>query len=346
MQRLTLFVLLATSAMFAQAYKAAPGPSTVETRELILHDIARHKDIPLKVLFPRDIDGHTPVIIFSHGAGGSKDSYSGLTRHWASYGYVVMQPSHDDSIALRREEGEPGDNMRGALQTALHDESAWQNRPRDISFIIDSFDEIEHDVPELRHKLDRDHIGVAGHSFGGFTAESSSCATIKLSGGQVLDLHDKRIKAALVLSGEGPGEMGFYDGSFKHCDLPMMSMTGTRDRAANGWTPEWREQIYSLSPSPDKYFLNLRGASHFTFVGRTSPETVSAGGQPGPPSDRRSRRLIAKSAPDETQLFGYVQVASTAFWDAYLMRDAAALNYLRSNELPHYAAGELRYARK
>jgi predicted dienelactone hydrolase len=345
MKPLTLFVLLATCA-FSQGYKAAPGPAVIETRELVLHDTQRHKDIAVKVLFPREISGHTPVIIFSHGAGGSKDSYSGLTRHWASYGYIVLQPSHTDSVALRREQGESGDNMLAALKTALHDEDAWQNRPRDISFVIDSFDDIEHLVPELRHKLDRNHIGVGGHSFGGFTAESSSCATIKLADGKVLDLHDKRIQAALVLSGEGPGEMGFYDGSFKHCALPMMSMTGTRDRAANGWTPEWREEIYTLSPAPDKYFLNLTGASHFTFVGRTSPEAVNAGGQSGPPTDRRSRRLIARSAPDETQLFGYVQVASTAFWDAYLMRDAAALNYLRSNDLLHYATNKLVYLRK
>jgi len=346
MKRLTLFVLLATS-VFAQSYKAAPGPATIETRELILHDTHRNKDLQLKVLFPREIDGHTPVIIFSHGAGGSKDSYSGLTRHWAGYGYVVMQPSHADSVVLRREQGDSGDNMLAALKTALHDEDAWQNRPRDISFIIDSFDEIEHDIPELRHKLDRDHIGVGGHSFGGFTAESSSCATIKLGDGRVLDLHDKRIKAALVLSGEGPGAMGFYDGSFKHCDLPMMSMTGTRDRAANGWSPEWREQIYTLSPSPDKYFLNLTGASHFTFVGRQSSEALPRDtGHMRPAMARREKRILRQSAPNEEQLFGYVQVASTAFWDAYLLRDAAALNYLRSNALPKYASGQLRYERK
>ena len=345
MKRLFVLTLVVASA-FAQPYKAAPGPATIETREIVLHDLSRHKDLPVKVLFPREISGHTPVIIFSHGAGGSKNNYSGLTRHWASYGYVVLQPTHEDSIALRKQQGGRLIGRGGPLDTALHDEDAWQNRAKDISFLIDSFDEIEHLVPELRRKMDKEHIGVGGHSFGGFTAESSSCATIKLSGGKVLDLHDSRIKAALVLSGEGPGGMGFYDGSFKHCDLPMMSMTGTRDRAANGWSPEWREEIYTLSPAPDKYFLNITGASHFTFVGRVSPETVNAGGEAGPPTDRRSRRILAQSAPDEAQLFGYVQVASTAFWDAYLMHDAAALNYLRSNDLPHYAGNKMVYLRK
>jgi predicted dienelactone hydrolase len=339
MKRLFVLTLMAVSAL-GQPYKAAPGPATIETREIVLHDTARHKDIPVKVLFPAEISGHTPVIIFSHGAGGSKDAYSALTRHWAGYGYVVLQPNHADSVAGQRAEGNATFNMLSALKVALNDENAWENRPRDISFVIDSFEEIEHLVPELRHKLDRDHIGVGGHSFGGFTAEASSCATIKTSGGKVLDLHDKRIKAALVLSGEGPGEMGFYDGSFKHCDLPMMSMTGTRDRAAKGWTPEWREQVYTLSPAPDKYFLNLTGANHFTFVGFGATESDQEG------AGRMHRGGLLGRRDDPSQMFGYVQVASTAFWDAYLMHDAAALNYLRSNDLPHWAQNKLAYLRK
>jgi predicted dienelactone hydrolase len=339
MKRLFVLILMVASAL-GQPYKAAPGPATVETREIVLHDLARHKDVPVKVLFPREISGHTPVIIFSHGAGGSKDSYSGLTRHWASYGYIVLQPNHADSVAEQRAEGNQSFNMLTALKVALKDENAWQNRPRDITFVIDSFDEIEHLVPELRHKMDKEHIGVGGHSFGGFTAESSSCATIKLSDGKVLDLHDPRIKAALVLSGEGPGEMGFYDGSFKHCNLPMMSMTGTRDRAAKGWSPEWREEVYTLSPAPDKYFLNITGANHFTFVGFGSPESDSTSG------GQMHRSGLLGRREDPAQMFSYVQVASTAFWDAYLMHDAAALNYLRSSDLPHWAGNKMVYLRK
>jgi predicted dienelactone hydrolase len=354
MRRLTLVLLLASASAcaqgYAQGYKSAPGPSAVETRDLVLHDGHRNKDLPLKVVFPRDVAGHTPVIVFSHGAGGSKDSYSGLTRHWASYGYIVLQPAHSDSIALRRSTGDADYGMIQALQTALHDEDAWQPRPRDISFVIDSFDDIEHLVPELRGKLDRDHIGVAGHSFGGFTAESSACATIAVQGDSHLDLHDHRIRAALVLSGEGPGEMGFTGSSFKRCSLPMMSMTGTRDRGVHGWTPEWREQIFTLAPAPDKYFLNLTGASHFTFVGRSSPEAVGGPAAPGSaaaagPRARR-RGLFRPSPDDELRRFGYVQVASTAFWDAYLMHDAAALDYLRSDALLRYAANQLTYLRK
>jgi predicted dienelactone hydrolase len=356
MRPLAVVLLACATATFAQAYpqgyKSVPGPAPIETRELLLHDAHRNKELPLRVLYPREISGRTPVIIFSHGAGGSKDSYSGLTRHWASYGYIVLQPTHSDSVQLRRSTGDSNAGMLQALQTALHDEDAWRNRPLDISLVIDSFDEIERDVPALRGKLDRDHVGVAGHSFGGFTAESSACATVQLrSESHALDLHDKRIKAALVLSGEGPGQMGLTDSSFKHCNLPMMSMTGTRDRAANGWTPEWREQLFTLSPAPDKYFLNLNGANHFTFVGRQSPEADpapgNAGVSPAGAAAPRRRGFILRSSPnDEARIFGYVQVASTAFWDAYLMRDAAALDYLRSNSLPRYASNQLRYERK
>jgi predicted dienelactone hydrolase len=50
--------------------------------------------------------GQFPVIVFSHGAGGSGQNYFPLTHYWATHGYVIIQPTHNDSIALRRERGD------------------------------------------------------------------------------------------------------------------------------------------------------------------------------------------------------------------------------------------------
>jgi hypothetical protein len=55
--------------------------------ELVLHDAKRAKDLPLRVTYPRGGDRH-PLIVWSHGAGGSKDNYQPIVTHWASHGYV------------------------------------------------------------------------------------------------------------------------------------------------------------------------------------------------------------------------------------------------------------------
>jgi len=138
------------------------GPYHVLTVErIVLHDAARKKDLPLKIYYP-DAAGPFPVIIFSHGALASKDCYSALGQYWASFGYVSIHPSHGDSIA--------DSGYRGTLREAISDPAAWKNRPEDVSFIIDSFADLERLVPQLKGQLDFRHIGVGGHSFGAYTA--------------------------------------------------------------------------------------------------------------------------------------------------------------------------------
>ena len=59
-----------------------------------LRDADRNRDIPLKAYLPEG-DGPFPVILFSHGAGGSKDGYAYSNGHWAR-GVVV----HDGKTKL------------------------------------------------------------------------------------------------------------------------------------------------------------------------------------------------------------------------------------------------------
>src|SRR6266436_7475404 len=110
--RLSLIVILTTPRAQTKAspdqaaYKLADGPYAVETIDQTIHDAKRNKDLPVRFLIPKS-GGPFPVIVFSHGAGGSGQNYFPLTGFWATHGYVVIQPTHNDSIALRKEKGEP-----------------------------------------------------------------------------------------------------------------------------------------------------------------------------------------------------------------------------------------------
>ena len=163
----------ATKGAESSAYKAVAGPFDTDTAaDIVLHDAQRNKDLHVKVTYPK-ADGKFPVIVFSHGFGGSKDTYASLTTYWAARGYVVIQPTHDDSIAQRKANGEIHGVMQGfsTLREDISDPAAWRNRTRDVSFVIDSLDEIERRVPGTAGKLDRSHIGAGGHSFGALTTE-------------------------------------------------------------------------------------------------------------------------------------------------------------------------------
>jgi predicted dienelactone hydrolase len=278
----------------------------------------RDKDLPFNVLYPEG-KGPFPVIIFSHGAGASKDNYVSLTSAWVRHGYVVIQPSHADSIALRRSQGKPA-GWGEALHEALADSEAWQNRPQDISFLIDSLAEIEQMVPDLKGKMDRKTVGVGGHSFGAYTSEAIAGALVQLKkDSPPVSFADKRVAAVIALSPEGPGQIGFVDDSWGDEHLPIMTMTGSRDYAGFTKGPGWRKTPFDRSPAGDKYHLLIAGANHFSFVGPRGGEDA---------------------------IFAYVQASSLAFWDAYLKHDANALAYLKSDDLSRSSDGLVTLYRK
>jgi len=277
---------------------------------LVLHDSARSKDVPLKIYYP-DGPGLFPVIIFSHGAFGSRETYWALGEYWASYGYVSIHPSHDDS---RKDSG-----YRGGLMQVIRDSKLWESRPKDISFVIDTLGQIEKLAPELRDKLDRSHIGVGGHSYGAYTAQAIGGATVTLPGESApRSFADQRVKAVVIMSPQGEGEMGLSSRSWDNMRLPTLLMYGSLDLGTQRRTPTWRSQPFYKGPPGDKYDVELKGATHMTFVGP-----------------------FFKSG-HETMLFKRTKLETVAFWDAYLKGDPAAKAYLASDALAQFSHGAAR----
>src|SRR6266478_1621583 len=121
----------------ANGYELEPGPYTVaEVEDLVLHDMNRGKDLHVRIFYPND-SGKYPVIVFSHGAGGSQSCCDGLTRHWAAYGYVTIRPTHDDSAVQRRNQGEENIRFMQAVRDALKKPALWESRPLDITSVLD-----------------------------------------------------------------------------------------------------------------------------------------------------------------------------------------------------------------
>jgi predicted dienelactone hydrolase len=313
------------SPMIGGAYKLGDGPHRVsEVADIILHDAKRGKDLHVRVFYPNE-PGPYPVIVFSHGAGGSQSCCEALTRHWASYGYVTLQPTHEDSTVQRRNAGEEDINFFKAVRDALKKPALWQSRPLDISFVLDALPPLQKRIPALAGKVDAGHIGVGGHSMGAFTADAIAGALVDLPGRPATNFADSRVSAVLLLSPQGPGEFGLTDHSWDHLTLPLLSMTGSLDLGAGNQGPDWKKIPFERSQPGGKYHVFIQGASHMSFI--------AAKASPG-------------HAAESDSILGYTNCASLAFWDAYLKFDPAARHYLQSDSLPQFSREAVKLSRR
>ena len=304
-------------------YKLSAGPyKTAEVKQIVLHDAGRNKDLPVHVYYPAAA-GTFPVVVFSHGAGGSGDCCADLPKHWAEYGYVVLAPTHADSVSLRRKNGEDigiGQGMLEAVASITNDPGVLPNRVRDISFLLDSLDELARRAPQLDGKLDRTRIGVSGHSLGSMTTQLVGGATFGTNGGGARKFVDGRVRAIEILSGGGRLRVGQNEHSWDNVRVPTLALSGSRDPgsviAGPGFSGE-RKLVYDFLPPGDKYGVYIEGANHMSFIGYGGAE-----------------------------IFSYVQMSTLAFWDAYLKDDGGAREWLTSSALADCSHGEAKLSRK
>jgi predicted dienelactone hydrolase len=324
----------------ALAYKLADGPFAVETIDQTLHDTKRNKSLPLRIIVPKS-GGPFPVIVFSHGAGGSGQNYFGLTGFWASHGYVVIQPTHNDSLELRRENGEPlPSGPRQLVEEYLFNYQDWIDRVRDITLVLDSLGDLEKRLPELKGKLDQKRIGVGGHSYGAFTTQMIGGVTLDIPGRPKAEsFGDARPRALLLLSPQGKSANGLTEDSWQTMTRPTMSMSGSNDSGVMGQLASWRRDPFTYSPAGDKYLVWIDGAFHMSFTGALAqPQSTS-----GPRGMLFSRM---GQGTDQKAVFDYVKVASIAFWDAYLKDEPKAKTYLTGDTLARYSNRTVSLARK
>jgi predicted dienelactone hydrolase len=228
----------------------------------------RGHDLQLRVSVPATGD-HLPVVVFSHGFHQSFDGYLPLADVWAAHGFVVIQPTHLDSLALPPADGEP-DFERIA-----------QVRVEDLVRVLDELDEIEATVPGLAGRIDRERIAVAGHSWGGQTASTLLGARVLGADGEPeTDFTDARIKAGVLLSTTGTGGddlspmaqqlFPFMSPTFAGMTTPALVVAGDHDQSQLSTRgPDWFTDPFALSPGA-KSLLTVFGGEH------------SLGGIPGP----------------------------------------------------------------
>ena len=297
-----LFALAGLSRVEAKGFDpmAIDAYSHSQVRDLTVHDASRNRDIPVRIYLPAD-EKPEPVILFSHGLGGSRAGSKFLGEHWAARDYIavfVQHPGSDDAVW---KDATPKERM-AALRTAASLEN-FLLRVRDVRAVLDEL-EVWNKSGPLAGRMDLTKIGMSGHSFGAVTAEAVGGETLPLSGTQ---LTDPRIKAAVILSPSVP-KSTTAEKAFGAVKIPWLLMTGTKDIAPIGPADmKSRLAVYPALHGAPKYQAVLNNAEHSAFTDRALP------GDHEPRNPNHHRVILA---------------LSTAFFDAYLRGNQDAFVWL------------------
>ncbi|MFO0755098.1 MAG: dienelactone hydrolase family protein [Byssovorax sp.] len=149
-----------------------------------------------------------PVVIFSHGFGGVRFQSIYLTEYLASHGFVVAAPDHVGNTFHEQVD----------KASAISGIEAARLRPIDVSRTLDALlDRSALPSGLLSGQADPSRVGIAGHSFGGFTAFRIAGATLDVK--------------TLAAQCEGPSPSAICDG-YGQGPLPPVSARDDRFIAA------------------------------------------------------------------------------------------------------------------
>ena len=308
--RSILFLIIAWSvALSADAKDPAYNPlalssaSTPAPLDLTVADKSREREIPIRVYLPA-AKGPAQVVLFSHGLGGSREGSPFMGKHWSARGYVcvfLQHPGSDTSIW----QDKPLEDRVGALKKAINLEN-FLLRAKDVPAVLNQLEKWNNEKGSpLAGRLDMEHVGMSGHSFGAITTEAVS-GQVTSSGSARFT--DPRIKAAVIFSPSTP-TVGTAKEAFGKVKIPWMLMTGTKDVVPLISKADMKSRlgVYPALPPGGKYELVLDRAEHSVFTDRPLPMDTE------------------KRNPNHHRV---ILALSTAFWDAYLRGDAAAKAWL------------------
>ena len=196
-----------------------------------------------------------PLIIYSHGLGGSRRSGEDWLAHWASWGIgalALQHPGTDEAAA-----GNSPLALRHLLRSAT-DQAQLASRQADLMFALDA----------AERQMAVSRFGIAGHSYGAVSA-------LRLIGEQRgMDdaAADPRIAAAILFSPSARGGTTPMEQRFANVTLPCLHLTGSADDGIGPGDIDAadRRLPYRHSRSPGQLLLVLHGAGHLTFAGQGS----------------------------------------------------------------------------
>lgn len=232
-----------------------------DTHDLDWDDHHRQRRVPVRLYLPR-ARRPMPLVVFSHGIGGSRHGYTWIGQYLAGHGIASLHLQHVGSD--RSLWGGNVFTVVGRLQIAAQESEAMA-RAHDLRFALDTLL-----MSELAPRFDADRIIAAGHSYGANTTLLVSGARVERDG-QVMDLRDDRVRAAIAISSPpfyGEGEPRRI---LQTVTVPSLHVTCTDDviRIPGYYSgADDRLAVFDAVGSGRKWLVVYDGGSHSMFTDR------------------------------------------------------------------------------
>ncbi|MFZ5721661.1 MAG: alpha/beta hydrolase family protein [Pseudomonadota bacterium] len=292
-----------TAVLADPAAEAVAGP--VEVRYGEWTDSARGgRVVPYKLYLPRGAEPF-PVVVHSHGLGGSREASAYILEAVAEAGFAVVALQHAGSDSgLLMGDVRPGDQtgLVAAGRRGMTPEAA-RARYGDVPFALDELAREAASGP-LKGKLDLGRVGMSGHSFGALSTLTAVGQRIPLMPDDIRFM-EPRIKAAIAYSpnkprGDDPAK------AFQRVKTPMLHFTGTDDTTPFDLEKSAFERTtpFQAITGADQFLIVLDRADHALFGGR--------------------RVALGRLKPEDPAQMTIVKGETVRFWRAYLAGDATA----------------------
>jgi predicted dienelactone hydrolase len=299
-----LSAILSTTAA-AELYKVERGSYAIQTTTGVWYDRARNdRSVMWKLFYPEDMPTPAPVIVWSHGGGGTRDGNVMLATHLASWGYAALHLQHQgsDLAAMRAD--------RRSVFAQVNDPKLSADRFQDVAFAVKQLDGFNA-RGLLKAGIDTSRIGISGHSFGAINV-------LVAAGQRIPGFGDSyavpSFKAAFAMSPSPPRQLFAADDNFVRMRMPIFHLTGTDDESPAGdFQPVDRQAPFRRIANVHQYLLVLKAANHMTFTGARRPFVF--GRDWSYPSLARHHQILRSLA--------------VAFWDSELKGDWGATRWLR-----------------
>lgn len=237
-----------------------------------------NRKVNVEFWYPEGTTGTYPLVVFSHGAFGVKNSNTSTYMELASNGYVVCSIDHPyHSFFTSDTDGHVTTVNPAYLQeiidvnsdvyddeTAFKLEQNWMNvRAGDMNFVLDTIlnNTINADPEEVYKLIDTKHIGLMGHSLGG--AASAQVGRER-----------KDIAAVINLDADLLGEYkGIKDGKvvFNDQPYPLPILTIYSDTMTQAMEKAKQKGILDAgtnlaATAPYAFTVSIKGTNHMSLT--------------------------------------------------------------------------------
>lgn len=290
-------------------------------RDKVVDHSRGNREIALKLYYPLAHSlTHLPLVLWSHGLGGSIDGAAFISRFLTSHGYCVLHINHagTDSSLWEGKPGHPWD----IIKSTHIPRSMTLARFADVTFVLDSLSDILSRHPDIALHVDVKNIGMSGHSFGAMTTQVICGQQFPDEQGILQDYSDPRPRAGILYSpvpafhvtGELPQRI------YGSIDRPLFHMTGTEDSSpVEGFDYTRRMDVYDHSGKAERMMMILNDGDHMVYNG--------------------SRGKLGEN-PNRAKHETFIKIAALAYWDAHLKNDKSAHAWLTGGDFAQYLFGE------